>query len=491
MRSTSRLFAGLLSAKVFDFIFYLLLARTLGTEQFGHYTYALSFAHLFSLLTDLGIKDIFTREVSRTPERTRELLGHAFALKVALAALTLVVVIGSSWLSGAPARTLLTVALFTVAMLLNSAAVIFDGLLKAADRAGRAGLALVAQSTMVLLAGMILLMTWGGVVMGAAAYLLGTAVHLAMSAAGTLDLWCTPPADAGDGLHAKAVWRMRLAILRESAPLAAAWVFIALYFRIDAVMLHAMQGATAVGYYGVVYRVFEAFALLAVASRTVLFPFMARAADEPGDTLRVLCRKSLRMHLLFTIGVAVFFTFHARAIVTLIFGATYAPAAPALAILIWALPCSYMADTLFYLLTAQGRQMLGTWAVAATALFNIGLNFVLIPRFSFVGAAVVTAASELLCFSLLFAIFQRSVPAVGLPSVAWRPLLAGGALAAGSALALPWMPAGLVGLIIVGLMTVLAYLLLLILCGAVNRDDAVLLRYILPGSLRRRLVREG
>src|SRR5207248_5914617 len=118
------------------------------------------------------------------------------------------------------------------------------------------------------------------------------------------------------------------------------------------------------------------------------------------EALGVLCRKTIRLHLAFTIGVATFFTFEARPIVTLVLGRAYADAAPGLALLMWALPSAYLADTMLHLLAAIRRQRLGARAAMATAIFNVALNLVLIPRFSFVGAAVATALSEALCFAL-------------------------------------------------------------------------------------------
>ena len=60
--------------------------------------------------------------------------------------------------------------------------------------------------------------------------------------------------------------------------------------------------------------------LISAAYRSVLFPVMARAADGPREALGVLCRKSLRLHLLFTVGVAVFISFQARQVIEVILG---------------------------------------------------------------------------------------------------------------------------------------------------------------------------
>lgn len=519
-RQSIRLFAGTLTAKALDFVLYLLLARTLGVEQFGRYTFALSFTLLFNALGDLGISTVFTREVSRDPARVRELLRPCLTVKLVLAVITMIAVLIAAGFGPGGRESLSLVVPIVAGMLLNSAAMVFDGMLRAAGRAGRSGLNLTVQSIAALACGAGLLGIGLGPSAGAYAFLAGAIVRTISALAWSHDLWlgsakraagassalaarapaelpggvdavrigaAAPEAVLGDSAAALAAraFRSPAALLREAVPLALSGIFIALYFRIDAVILRTLQGDVAVGLYAGVYRMFEAFAILAVTFRSVLFPVMARAADGPDGSLGVLCRKSIRLHLLFTLGVAVFFTFQAPAIVRVVLGPDYAAAAPALAILIWALPGSYMADSLLFMLTAQRRQSLGTWAVGITAVANVILNLLLVPRISFLGSAVATVASECLSFALLFAMFQRAAPVRGLGAVVWRPVVAGAVLAAGLAATSSWGQPGIAGLAIAGISSMTAYALLLVVLGAIGREDLQLVKSLIPSAARR------
>ena len=502
-RQTVRLFAGTLTAKALDFVLYLLLARTLGVEQFGRYTFALSFTLLFNALGDLGISTVFTREVSRAPERVRELLRPCLMLKLVLAVITMLGVLIAAR-SGPGDESLALVLPIVAGMLLNSAALVFDGLLRAAGRAGRSGLNLTVQSVAALLCGAALLGFGLGPLAGAYAFLVGAIVRTISALVWSRDLWLAPKASGASradlattvatvsgasgadvaSTTAGTAPPTGFALLREAVPLALSGIFIAVYFRIDAVVLRTLQGDHAVGLYAGVYRMFEAFAILAVTFRSVLFPVMARAADGPAGSLGVLCRKSIRLHLLFTFGVAVFFTFEAPAIVRAVLGPDYAAAAPALAILIWALPGSYMADTMLFLLTAQRRQSLGTWAVGITAVANITLNLVLVPRFSFLGSSAATVASEWLSFALLFAMFRRAAPVPGIGGVVWRPIVAASVLAAGLAATSSWGPNGIAGIAIAAIASMTAYTLVLVALGAIGREDLQLIRSLIPARAR-------
>jgi O-antigen/teichoic acid export membrane protein len=276
-----------------------------------------------------------------------------------------------------------------------------------------------------------------------------------------------------------------LAMLRSALPLALSWVFIALYFRIDAVMLHALKDSHAVGLYGGVYRIFEAFVMLTAGFRSVLFPLLARAADGPAEGLAVLCRKSLRLQALFTVLVAVAFGAVAEPLLVFVLGPDYAEAALGLRVLLWALPGSFMADLILHVLVAQGRPSAGTWVVGVTAVLNISLNLVLIPRFSFVGAAAATVVSEMVCLALLYHVVSRGVPGVGLGALLVRPLIAGGVTAFALFVMVPHLPAGPWGVLLGLSVATLLYGSTLLVSGGLGATDVAVVR----GLVTRRVVR--
>jgi O-antigen/teichoic acid export membrane protein len=482
VRGFARLIGGLGAARVMDFGFYLILARALGVERFGVYTFSVSFVMLAHVLTDMGLSIVLARDVAKSPARIRALLSEAVRLKAALALVTMIAVGAAAGIAGLPRDVLAAVALLTIAMVSNSLAQTFEAILKSAGRAGSAGLSAFAQSTAGLLTGAALIVLGAGVFAGVLAYLVAAVVHVSVAAARSRDLW--------RGQGAAEAPRQRGRMLREALPLALSGVFIAIYFRIDAVMLQALQGERAVGLYGGVYRLFEALAILSAAARSVLFPLMARAADGPADALRLLCRRSLRLQLMGTIGIAVFLSMQAEPIVLALLGDGFAPAAPALALLACAVPFAFMADLLLAFLIAQGRQSLGTWAVGATASLNVGLNLVLIPRFSIEGAAAATVASEVLSFALLYGFLSRKVPGIGFSSLAWRPIAAGAVLA----IALGVFASAATGVwprLFLGIaLAAIVYPLAMSAYGAFDRADFELARRLWPFTSSRRRVEE-
>src|SRR5512146_1772045 len=71
------------------------IARYLGPEQFGLWNFAIAFAALFGAFATLGLEGIVVRELVRQPERQHVIMGSAFALKLAGAAVALSLALGS------------------------------------------------------------------------------------------------------------------------------------------------------------------------------------------------------------------------------------------------------------------------------------------------------------------------------------------------------------------------------------------------------------
>src|SRR5690606_12660356 len=85
-------------------------------------------------------------------------------------------------------------------------------------------------------------------------------------------------------------------------------------------------------------------------------------------------------------------------IVVLFFGAAYRDAGAALRLIAPAVVLLLPTSVYGYIFTALGRQRLYMGCVAASLLVNLLLDVLLIPSYSFQGAAVATLAAEAVLF---------------------------------------------------------------------------------------------
>jgi len=153
----------------------------------------------------------------------------------------------------------------------------------------------------------------------------------------------------------------------------------------------------------------------------------------------------------------------------------------ALAILIWFLPLSFFNGLTQYVLIAIGRQARITLAFVFAAVFNVGANLLLIPRYGYVAAAVVTILSEVvLLVPFLFALRGR-VRAGPVLLAALRPVPAAAVLAV--LLLLGW-DAGQPWRLLLAAAATAAYLPLLLVSGVFDPGERRLLQGLLPARLR-------
>src|SRR5262245_23922403 len=95
---------GMAALKGLTFVTTLVLARGLGDEGFGVYSFVGVYMFFFGFIVDLGIERVVTRELAAAPERRGRLLGNAILLKLGLSAVAVPAACAVAWLAGVEAE---------------------------------------------------------------------------------------------------------------------------------------------------------------------------------------------------------------------------------------------------------------------------------------------------------------------------------------------------------------------------------------------------
>jgi O-antigen/teichoic acid export membrane protein len=193
-------------------------------------------------------------------------------------------------------------------------------------------------------------------------------------------------------------------------------------------------------------------------------------------------RMSLKLMLLLALPIAALTTFAAPLLIGVLGGAEFLPqGAIALQIIIWSIPFGWMNSVTNYVLIALGLERVQPRAFALTVGFNIVFNVLVISRYSFVGAGVVTILSEVVLL-LAFAYYLRQRGA----EVDWLRLAARPVLLTAVMVGLMWLgyQVHLIVALAVGSVVYLAGLFALRIIGP---DERQVLASILPLSVSSRL----
>ncbi len=406
-----------MGARLVDAAFAIVYLRLLGRADVGAYAFLVVLTTYLDTLIDFGLNALVARDVSRNPA-----LAHAVQRSVNF-------VRGGLWLSGLPLVLLVYGPLrdkanlsadaaaagwiFYIALLPTVISKTASGLLWSAERLDLTAVVSIMATLIKTAAGAIVLFAGFGLVGLALASLFTNLIT-------TVTLWWLAQRRAFTVADREHESRGPLHWLRESWPLFVNQLLQGLFFKVDALLLPGLAGDVAAGTYAAAYKVSEGAGIISSSFTLALFPRLSRESDL-SHAYRLALRILLQIAFPLAAGVALL----SQPIVALVGGKEYLPdSAIALSILICYLPLSYCNGLTQYVLIAAGKQRMLTGAFAAALVFNVIANLIMIPRFSYVGAAVVTVVSEVVLL-VPFRVAASSVThGVSLVAEARTPILA-------------------------------------------------------------------
>ena len=160
-------------------------------------------------------------------------------------------------------------------------------------------------------------------------------------------------------------------------------------------MLGQMLGDEAVGIYSAATRISEVWYFIPMIIVASVFPAILEAKKQSETLYYQRLQRLYDLMVWLSVAVALPMTFLAGPIVVLLYGPAYAEAGTVLAIHIWTSVFVFLGVASSQWFIAENRQILGFQRTLLGAAINIFLNYILIPQFGPVGAAVATVAAQL------------------------------------------------------------------------------------------------
>ena len=198
-------------------------------------------------------------------------------------------------------------------------------------------------------------------------------------------------------------------LVRSSLAIGLVSMIGVLHFRGDAFLMSILAPARDVGIYAIAFQfVSQAFILPGFLIAAV-FPILTRAIHEATGEVDNVVNRTLQALSLGSAaaGLAVFTL--AAPLIDLIAGPGFDEAVRPTRILAFSLPFLFCAPIFYSCCIAVNRQRVLVWVGLASLVLNVALNLVLIPRYTYDGAAVTTVVSEGVVFASTVWVAVRSV----------------------------------------------------------------------------------
>lgn len=457
------------------FLTFVLIARYLGAESFGYFSYVMAVVAVFQILSEMGVTRILVREISKDKENFKKHLATGHLLLWIQSAISLSVVFLIAFLFPMKSELRYSFCVAGVAVLFVIHGLGYSSVLRAFEEMGLDICGFVFHKVAFISFTFLVTRTDLGII----------GIFLALLASNVcLWLYYMSLVSLRHG-RARVVWDLKdvRPLLREAYPLGVADIVGCLMRVIDKLLLGILSTPVALGIFSVVYKFFESIAPLAMTITLPLLPVFSRLAQISTEHMYQRFAQGFKFLLIAALPLCVFLFVFSEKVILLSFGHGYVEGALGLRILSVAALFSFFTPLFGYFLTALGHQRMILFCMAMALVFNLILDLFLIPRWDAEGAAIAKTLSQALLFLAFLFVWRKRGTGRNLLHLSWRPLLAGLVMGA-----LCWRfqegsPLSICG---VGILSLFLYLLLLLILRALTQEERTWLVGLLPLKVRGR-----
>ena len=177
----------------------------------------------------------------------------------------------------------------------------------------------------------------------------------------------------------------------------------------DTILLSLIRNSADVGIYNAAYKVIENITFFPAMIIGLILPLMSRYIFTDRKKFESISNKTFKIFCILVVPLVIGALFLAEDIIGLIGGTGFEESANVLRVLIFALAFIFFGHFFNSVLLAGNLQKKLMKALAFCAAFNIGANLVVIPYYSYNGAAITSVFTEILVVALTFYIVVKNL----------------------------------------------------------------------------------
>lgn len=380
----------LISGKVFqmliNFVVGLITARYLGPSNYGLINYAGAYTAFFASFCTLGINSVIVKEFVDNPDKTGEIIGTTLGLRALSSFLSALSIIGISFVvDAAEPTTIWVVALCSVGVIFQ----IFDTFnywFQSKLQSKTTAIVTLIAYVITAIYKVILLIYKKPVTY----FAFSTSVDYICVA--ILLLICYRKYNGGKLSFSKDYGK---ALLKKSVHFILPGLMVAIYGQTDKIMLKHMISDAEIGYYSTAVSLCSTWCFVLSAIIDSLYPPIMesfKVSKEEFDRKNKILYAIIFYLSIFVSGL---FTIFASIIIKLLYGADYMGAISPLRVITWYTAFSYLGTARNAWIVCMDKQKYLKYLYLASAIVNVGLNFVFIPILGATGAAIASLISQI------------------------------------------------------------------------------------------------
>ncbi len=400
MKNAFWLYFGFALNKLLKILIIILSARILGPENYGTFTYVLSFLGLFFLISDWGISSLLIRDYQQTKEREK-IINTSFTIKSLLISICIILsILGYFILNNENAKNVYFILL--IMQVLIAFREFLNALFKAIQKMEYESIAISLESFVILIIVLTLLVKIPSVFNLGIAYFLGALVSLffVLFAAHKFNF----------------IKKLRFSFNKENlkyyfkngTPLMLYGFLGFIFFSTDHLIIGYFRGMYELGLYSIATKVILNLNLIPTIAMIALLPYLSFQVFNK-EKLYKIYKKIFLAIILISFLVVILINIFIDPLVRILLGSKYLLSIPIIKFLIWIIIFLFPLVLLDNIIFIFNRQWLNFYLTVGAALLNLLLNIILVPIYGINGAIFATLISQFLNFSISYYIVEKII----------------------------------------------------------------------------------
>lgn len=375
----------------FNFFIFAWVARYLGPEQYGIFSYAVSFVGLFMVFSSIGLGGPVVRELVEKKVKREELIATVFWLKFFGAVFALILLGISLYFIANNKLTNILILIIGFSLIFQSFNVI-DYFFQSKVQSKYIVFANLVCFCVISTTKIVLILVNASLIYFAIV-LLFESIILAIAYLYSYFNFKQKNSEKTELKSFKFNGELAKRLLKENWPMIFSGLAISFYMKFDQIMIKEMLNVESVGLYAIAVKFAEIWFFITVALTNSLYPSIVNAKKVSNELYYSRLQKFYQLLVLVSFLISVLVSLLSKKIVFYLFGVEYLQASHILVIYIWSNIFIFLNNGSWTWFITEKLQHLAVLRLFVGAVANIVLNYIFIKKYGLIGAAYATLIS--------------------------------------------------------------------------------------------------
>ncbi len=415
-KNTASLFLAEGFGAIASFVLIVTLSYLIGNEGLGKYSFVLAYAGIFAVFYDFGIDTLLIRDIAQDKSKIATYIPTMLTMRILFFFLMIIPPGASIIIKESDPIIIASVIVASFGVFFIYLSYFFRSLLQAVELIVIDARIKAVENSLLLLSALLGVYYFG---------LFGAIVGVTFSQFLTLMYSWRCAKKRVAGWHLGFDKKLARVIFKKSLPFWFTGTFLIIYFRIDSIMIESLRNFREVGLYNAAMKLVSGFHFVPKVFLMAIFPVMARFFTINKQDLTILLRQTIRWLTCLGVPIAIGGFVLSKQFISLVYADAFDPAANAFGILAISEAIFFLTYGFGNFLNSINKPSAWAWITGISVVFNIICNFLFIPNYGFVGAAIATLISQLAVMISLSIVIKRSGYEIHFIQTIWKFIVAG------------------------------------------------------------------